>query len=62
MLRFGIADGEISRLLNVPLNAPLATVHLSVDDETSLRCLVSTAYVRGDTIRVAEPIIFAKKK
>jgi hypothetical protein len=47
--------------LNVPLNAPLATVHLSVDDETTRRCLVSTAYIRGDTIRVAEPIIFAKK-
>ena len=60
MLRFGIADGEISRLLNVPLNAPLVTVHLSVDDETSLRCLESIAYVRGDTIRVVEPIIFAK--
>jgi GntR family transcriptional regulator len=60
-LRFGIADGEISRLLNVPLNASLATVHLSVDDETTMRCLVSTAYIRGDTIRVAEPIIFAKK-
>jgi GntR family transcriptional regulator len=60
-LRFGIADGEISRLLNVPLNAPLATVHLSVDDEQSVRCLESTAYIRGDTIRVVEPIIFAKK-
>jgi len=61
MLRFGIADGEISRLLNVPLNAPLATVHLSVDDETSLRCFVSTVYIRGDTMRVVEPIIFAKR-
>jgi GntR family transcriptional regulator len=60
-LRFGIADGEISRLLNIPLNAPLATVHLSVDDETTLRCLESTAYIRGDTIRVVEPIIFANK-
>jgi hypothetical protein len=47
--------------LTVPLNAPLATLHLSVDDETTMRCLVSTAYIRGDTIRVAEPIIFAKK-
>jgi GntR family transcriptional regulator len=61
-LRFGIADGEISRLLNVPLNAPLATVHLSVDDGPSVRCLESTAYIRGDTIRVVEPIVFAKKK
>lgn len=60
-LRFGIADGEISRLLNIPLNAPLATVHLSVDDETTLRCLELTAYIRGDTIRVVEPIIFANK-
>lgn len=61
-LRFGIADGEISRLLNVPLNAPLATVHLSVDDEKNARCLVTTAYIRGDTIRVAERIIFAKNE
>jgi GntR family transcriptional regulator len=61
-LRFGIADSEISRLLNVPLNAPLATVQLSVDDERSVRCLESTAYIRGDIIKVCEPIVFAKKK
>jgi len=60
-LRFGIADGEMSQLLNLPLNAPLAIVHLSVDDENYDRCLVSTAYIRGDTIRVIEPISFTKK-
>jgi len=61
-LRFGIADREISGLLNVPLNAPLATVHLSVDDGRSVRRFESIAYIRGDTIRVVEPIIFANKK
>jgi GntR family transcriptional regulator len=60
-LRFGIADGEMSQLLNVPLNAPLAIVHLSVDDENSVRCFESMAYIRGDTIRIVEPIRFAKR-
>jgi GntR family transcriptional regulator len=60
-LRFGIADGEMSRLLNVPLNAPLAIVHLAVDDEHSVRSFESTAYIRGDTVRMVEPISFAKR-
>jgi GntR family transcriptional regulator len=60
-LRFGIADGEMSQLLNVPLNAPLAIVRLSVDDAHSVRSLETTAYIRGDTIRVVEPISFAKR-
>jgi GntR family transcriptional regulator len=60
-LRFGIADGEMSQLLNVPLNAPLAIVQLSVDDEHSVRSFESTAYIRGDTIRAVEPISFDKK-
>jgi len=59
-LRFGITDGETSQLLNVPLNAPLAIVRVSVDDERSVRCFESTAYIRGDTIRVVEPISFVK--
>jgi GntR family transcriptional regulator len=60
-LRFGIADGEISQLLDLPLNAPLAIVHLRIDDEHSVRCFESTAYIRGDTIRAVEAINFAKR-
>ena len=60
-LRFGISDGEMSQLLNVALNAPLAIVRLSIDDENAVRCFESTAFIRGDTIRVVEPLTFAKR-
>jgi GntR family transcriptional regulator len=59
-MRFGIADSDMSQLLSVPLNAPLAMIHLSVDDQRSVRCFDSTAYIRGDAIRVFEPILFGK--
>jgi len=60
-LRFGIADAEMSKLLNISLNAPLAIVHMRADDEHSVRCFESTAYIRGDTIRVVEPISFVRR-
>jgi GntR family transcriptional regulator len=60
-MRFGIADSDMSQLLSVPLNAPIAMIHLSVDDHRSVRCLESTAYIRGDALRVFEPIMFGKK-
>lgn len=60
-LRFGIAGREISQLLELPLNAPLALVHLSVFAAGAVHCFESTAYIRGDMVRVAEPIRFSKK-
>jgi GntR family transcriptional regulator len=61
-VRFGIADGEISNLLDVPLNAPLAIVRLSIGDEDSACCFESTAYIRGDTVRLIEPISFEENR
>jgi GntR family transcriptional regulator len=56
---FGIADGEISTLLAVPLNAPLAVVHLSIRDDDDVLIAESKIYYRGDAVRVSEPIQFA---
>ncbi len=57
-LRFGIAGSEMSKLLRVPLNAPLAILHLSVIGASASHSFASTAYIRGDMIRVAESIRF----
>jgi GntR family transcriptional regulator len=59
-VRFGIAGSETSQLLDVALNAPLAIVHLSIFDEEGV-CFESTAYIRGDMIRIVEPIRFPKR-
>jgi len=61
IIRFGIAGGETSSLLKIPLNAPLAIVHLSVVGKPAVRSFASTAYIRGDMIRVVEPIKFSNR-
>ena len=62
IFRFGIADGEMSKPLDVPLNAPLAIVHLSIFGDGSAPLFESIAYFRGDMIRIVEPIKFSKKR
>src|SRR5665213_2182946 len=56
---FRIADNEISALLAVPLNAPLAIVHQSVRGDGDVLLCQSKLYFRGDVARVSEPIRFA---
>jgi GntR family transcriptional regulator len=58
-VRFGIADTEISAILGIPLNAPVAIVHHSVFGEKSRLQYESCAYLRGDIALVSEPIKFA---
>jgi GntR family transcriptional regulator len=60
-IRFGIADGEISAALDVPLNAPIAIVYWSVLGPRSVRLYEATSYFRGDAVRLQEPIHFARK-
>ena len=56
---FGIADREISALLAVPLNSPVAIVHQTIRGlSDALLCEVK-AYYRGDLLRISEPIRFA---
>jgi GntR family transcriptional regulator len=47
----GAADVETARDLDVPLNAPVAHVHLSAVDRVGCRILVSEEIYRGDVAR-----------
>jgi GntR family transcriptional regulator len=58
-VRFGIADGEVAALLELPLNAPIAVTHISVLGKGDVLHFESRAYFRGDATRVAEAIRFA---
>ncbi len=57
-VRFGIADGEIAAALRLPLNAPLAIMHISAHDGSGALLLESRAYFRGDIARLSEAIRF----
>ena len=57
-IRFGIADRDVAALLDIPLNAPIAVVHLSVLGAGGVLELESIAYYRGDAVRVDESIRF----
>jgi GntR family transcriptional regulator len=57
-VRFGIADGEIAAALRLPLNAPLAIMHISARDSAGTLVLESRAYFRGDIARLRETIRF----
>jgi GntR family transcriptional regulator len=58
IVRFGIADGEMATALRLPLNAPLAIMHISAHDSTGALVLESRAYFRGDIARLSETIRF----
>jgi GntR family transcriptional regulator len=58
-IRFGIADAEISALLKIALNAPVAIVHQSVFGPQNLLLYEARACMRGDLARISEPIKFA---
>ena len=57
-VRFGIADGKIAAALRIPLNAPLAIVHITAHDNAGALVLESRAYLRGDLARLSESIRF----
>lgn len=56
-IRFGIADGKVPALLKLPLNAPVAILHQAVLSQDTL-VFDARAYVRGDLVRITEPIEF----
>jgi GntR family transcriptional regulator len=57
-IRFGTADGHIAALLKIPLNAPLAILHQAALDQDKTLVFEARAYVRGDLVRISEPIEF----
>lgn len=52
----GMSDSEISTLLNIPLNSPLAVVRQSVCDADGALVFESEGFYRGDAVRVVEPM------
>jgi DNA-binding GntR family transcriptional regulator len=60
-VRFGIADTEISSILEIPLNASVAIIHQSVFGEASQLLYESCAFLRGDIALMSEPIKFADR-
>jgi DNA-binding GntR family transcriptional regulator len=57
-IRFGIADAELSAVLNIPLNASVAIIHQSVFGPGGELCFEAHAWMRGDLVRISEPIRF----
>jgi GntR family transcriptional regulator len=51
-LTIGSADLEIARLLNIPINAPVAQVHRSATDQHGTLVYVGDGVFRGDVIRL----------
>ncbi|HXQ53894.1 MAG TPA: GntR family transcriptional regulator [Stellaceae bacterium] len=53
---FGIADRDTAAQLRIPLNAPIAIVHLTTLDRAGAVIFDSKSYFRGDCIRILERI------
>lgn len=51
-LTISTADGEMSHLLSVPINAPVAIVHRSAVDANGVLVFVGVAVYRGDVVRL----------
>lgn len=51
-MTIGTADSEISELLNIPLNAPVAIVHRSAVDSNGVLVFIGVAVYRGDVVRL----------
>jgi GntR family transcriptional regulator len=51
-LTIGTADMETARLLQIPINAPVAYVHRSVADEKGCIVFVGEGIYRGDVVRL----------
>ncbi|MGV6874087.1 GntR family transcriptional regulator [Pseudochelatococcus sp. B33] len=51
-LTIGTADSEISHLLNIPLNAPVAIIHRSAVDVSGTLVFIGIAVYRGDLVRL----------
>ena len=52
----GMADEDIAAHLDVPVNAPLAVVRLSVHDDRDMLVCEAEEFCRGDHVRVVERI------
>jgi GntR family transcriptional regulator len=61
-VRFGIADSQISELLQTPLNAPIAIVYHTVVGERGRLHYHGRSFVRGDLVSIHEPIKFDKQR
>ena len=59
-VRFGIADSQISELLQTPLNAPIAIVYHTVIGKNGCLHYHARSFVRGDLVSISEPIRFGK--
>jgi GntR family transcriptional regulator len=51
-LTISTADNEISHLLSMPLNAPVAIIHRSAVDANGVLVFVGVAVYRGDVVRL----------
>jgi GntR family transcriptional regulator len=51
-LTIGTADSEIAQLLDLPLNAPVATIHRSAVDDKGVLVFVGIGIYRGDVVRL----------
>ena len=51
-LTIGTADSEMSHLLDMPLNAPVAVIHRSAVDASGTLVFVGVAVYRGDLVRL----------
>lgn len=60
-VRFGIADSQVSELLQTPLNAPIAIVYHTVTGRNGCLHYHARSFVRGDLVVISEPIKFGKR-
>jgi GntR family transcriptional regulator len=61
-VRFGIADSQMSELLQTPLNAPIAIVYHTVVGEEGCLHYHARSFVRGDLVSISEPIKFGRRR
>lgn len=61
-VRFGIADSQISELLQTPLNAPIAIVYHTVIGKNGCLHYHARSFVRGELVSINEPIKFDKRR